>query len=818
MNSPSSTSTAGASTRTKLPSMPLPASGHARTTLPPQLLSMVGNPFDQPSFRGPLITVETHTYSFHTSRQTDMGVTQEYHSHALHKANMLLSTHQLGRSASRTRAVMMQHDQSAENKDRMPLMRGDSVELLQATPLAVSSTRYRKFKAWSAAIATIGIISLFWAGPIEPCMHLASKLTAPFHAVRLQSRGSDATLLNVFQLYPPVLIIGPDGDVELSDGSSNAPVSTALSESPRCQETLVVHSFGSSYGQPYVGPYTPASCSFNTVTWNLTVLSAGRQFDRLGSVWFGDIELFRTSTAEPTVDGIVWTYLKDMTSFLPLFKQEQTIIFDLGNLINEIYTAPFNVTLTAAFFTTDDSVVSANLILPISKHQGAAGQPSYFSYPNETASDELALPRNIRRAVVTVAATGQAQEEFWWSNVVQTTIDTFANSTLPGYSPFREVQLYIDNMLAGVAWPFPVIFTGGVVPGLWRPVVGIDAYDLKEDEIDITPWLPLLCDGATHVFTLRVSGLDDTGDGPASLSETTDDSWYLSGKVFVWLDPDGHITTGQGPVRQTPVPRLQVGSRVFRSTNGTNDTLTYQVNAQRTLTIHSTINTSRGQESATWSQVLSYSNSGNYTDGGNAQTNTQQTSGHDRSSSGYSKYYSYPLYAFSAAEMEADSLTLSAIVSRGKDVQIFGQAVFPFGLESLADAYAIEPTHKTFQGAWLSTSQNGSATYVTNQTEQTSYSFGITEQDMTFFGIEQASDGVTNRYLADVTQTEELFHRHVLAMNGSVVFDEETLIETTVDHDHHDHGSTRGLVLSGFPGSGAMFRGYEKVQSLMPGG
>ena len=101
----------------------------------------------------------------------------------------------------------------------------------------------------------------------------------------------------------------------------------------------------------------------------------------------------------------------DMTNFLPLFKQEQTIIFDLGNLINEIYTAPFNVTLTAAFFTTDESIVPADLIVPISKHEGDAGQPSYFKYPAETASDGLTLPRNIRRAVVTLAATGQAQEE-----------------------------------------------------------------------------------------------------------------------------------------------------------------------------------------------------------------------------------------------------------------------------------------------------------------------------------------------------------------------------------------------------------------------
>ena len=79
--------------------------------------------------------------------------------------------------------------------------------------------------------------------------------------------------------------------------------------------------------------------------------------------------------------------------------------------------------------------------------------------------------------------------------------DTFGE--LPGFSPFREVQLFIDGQLAGVVWPFPIIFTGGVVPGLWRPVVGIDAFDLKEDEIDITPWLPLLCDdkqiGRAHV-------------------------------------------------------------------------------------------------------------------------------------------------------------------------------------------------------------------------------------------------------------------------------------------------------------------------------
>ena len=100
-----------------------------------------------------------------------------------------------------------------------------------------------------------------------------------------------------------------------------------------------------------------------------------------------------------------------MTSFLPLFRQDQTIIFDLGNIINDIYTGPFNVTLTSSFFTDDGSIVPADEIIPVSRRQGAAGQPSYFTVPDETASNDLTLPRNIKKAVFTVAATGQSQEE-----------------------------------------------------------------------------------------------------------------------------------------------------------------------------------------------------------------------------------------------------------------------------------------------------------------------------------------------------------------------------------------------------------------------
>lgn len=66
---------------------------------------------------------------------------------------------------------------------------------------------------------------------------------------------------------------------------------------------------------------------------------------------------------------------------------------------------------------------------------------------------------------------------------------------------------------------------------LWRPIVGIDAFDLKEDEIDITPWLGLLCDGSSHNFTIKISGLNEGTNGTATLSEMTESYWLVTGKV-----------------------------------------------------------------------------------------------------------------------------------------------------------------------------------------------------------------------------------------------------------------------------------------------
>lgn len=100
-----------------------------------------------------------------------------------------------------------------------------------------------------------------------------------------------------------------------------------------------------------------------------------------------------------------------MTNYLSLFKEDQKLIFDLGNLIDDVYTGAFNVTLTATFFTAENPAKPADLILSVSKDEGAEDLASAFDLSKDTGSSSLTIPRNTKRAVFTIAATGQSNEE-----------------------------------------------------------------------------------------------------------------------------------------------------------------------------------------------------------------------------------------------------------------------------------------------------------------------------------------------------------------------------------------------------------------------
>ncbi|KAI6087431.1 hypothetical protein F4821DRAFT_108176 [Hypoxylon rubiginosum] len=436
-------------------------------------------------------------------------------------------------------------------------------------------------------------------------------------------------------------------------------------DAPACRQVLFEHSFGNSYGAPYVGQYAPPEgCEFTTAIFNLSVVSSGRQYDRLATLWLGDIEIWRTSTAMPTQSGIHWSFQKDMTIWHPLLTQDQKIIFDLGNVIDgDRYTGFFNVTLEALYYSDvyTTGFHPAKYIYPISTLSSSSNTTSLFSLPGDSGSVNLTLPRNVKNAVISLAASGNGAEEFWFTNVPTEYVNTFPSNEgwLYGYSPFREVQVLVDGQLAGVSWPFPILFTGGVDPGAWRPIVGIDAFELPSFEVDVTPWLGLLTDGQAHTFQLRVVGFDssaENGIGPVG------ENWWVSGSMFIWLDDAVEQTVAQSFRSQVAGPAFDfhssIGIAIDANGSATNTSLYFALTATRNLTVSSIIKSGTETREVTWTQNLSFSNIQNMKDLAFNQSLAMVTFGsHSSSASDVISRYTYPLNLFSAYDVVSSGAT-----------------------------------------------------------------------------------------------------------------------------------------------------------------
>ncbi|KAJ5709896.1 hypothetical protein N7493_009488 [Penicillium malachiteum] len=433
----------------------------------------------------------------------------------------------------------------------------------------------------------------------------------------------------------------------------------------------------------------------------MTVTSQGTQYDRLGLMYLGDAEVFRTSTAEPTSTGIVWTYIKEMSQYNALWQEPQKLIFELGNIITDVYTGPYNVTLTA-HFSYEDNVQNADIILPLSAKKASSNSSSEFTVPTDNTTVSYTIPDTASRAVVAISACGQSEEEFWWSNVFTEDAYDFEDSIgeLYGYSPFREIQLYIDGTIAGFVWPFPIIFTGGVAPGFWHPIVGIDAFDLRMPEIDISPFLPLLQDGKEHSFEIRVTGLNVSSDGTVSLAGTVNSYWVVTGNIFLWTD-DEKMSSKESASKssisiEAPEPKFTV-TRVIgeNKTSGENETLKYSIVAERSFKASSS--------KYTWSQDLSYSNYGYLNQQGWSQVNKQLTSGKNTiaevgGSSTNETTFSYPLLVNATYVLTDTTESISSWMSRGLTIDSTGSlGVSPYTLVSGASK--------------LDTTQSGTAYY-----------------------------------------------------------------------------------------------------------
>lgn len=388
-----------------------------------------------------------------------------------------------------------------------------------------------------------------------------------------------------------------------------------------CEEVLLTHTFANSYGKLACTSYSPPTAcgqpgDWASVIFNLTTTSIGRQYDRLGQLYLNDVEIWRTSTAEPTKIGIIWTVTRDVSKYVPMLSSEGSLCLDIGNIVDKSLnlTGSFEVTLSAKFYPpTKQFPASKKADKIINLGHGTGSRMSKF----------LTFPPNLETAFLEVFASGSGKEEFWYTNVPDEYIKKVgSNNTgdvVLGKGPFREVQIWIDDLIAGFAYPFPVIYTGGIIMSWWRPIAAIGAFDAPSYIIDISPFVPYLSDSKAHNFTLVVVG--------QGINSSINSEWIFSGSVFVTLDPSNARTTGEMITHFTDSNTTVMPLPTEYDLHSTS-LVNFVTKSYRKLSISSIVITGSGQPQVVKAeQDYSYSNQQSWIPPGTYQSVTQTSQG-----------------------------------------------------------------------------------------------------------------------------------------------------------------------------------------------
>jgi hypothetical protein len=354
-----------------------------------------------------------------------------------------------------------------------------------------------------------------------------------------------------------------------------------------CQVTLAEAQFRDF--TPYEGTYTPpGGCGdrWSKVVLRLDGKVKGRQFDRLGYLHVGGVEIFRTSTPQPSPDGIEWSVEKDVTRYSDTFRGSQDVEMLIGNVVDDTYTGIIDVKVTLTFYP--------------GKPAAHAGEPAARPDQVLTLDDRstLTTPRNSERIVAEVYATGSGGgcEEYWYLTVP----DAAPYSCQAGGGPYREVQIKVDGQLAGIAAPFPTVWTGGWSnPFLWYVVPGPRAFDIKPIEYDLTPFAGILNDGRPHRVEVSVVGVPEGQSG-----------WSAPVNVLVWQDAKSTHVGGKLTVHKS-------GDLASSSTHTPGSGHRVDTEGHHRMTVAGYVDTSHGRVTTTVSRALTNTSVHRWTDGEN---------------------------------------------------------------------------------------------------------------------------------------------------------------------------------------------------------
>ncbi len=251
----------------------------------------------------------------------------------------------------------------------------------------------------------------------------------------------------------------------------------------------------------------PADCKG---PWSKVILTAdfsispGVQYDRTAQLFFGGVNIYFGTTAEPLQSQTdTWHVERDLTDYSSLFKAAQSGYAFLGNIVGaDGLTSTIYGTFKLEFYEpniVNPAPTVADEIIPIQ----SGGNPSFTiqtSTPEITQS--VTFPKNTERLYLDVTSQSQYQEEQWFlclPTSVAGELDDCQDTA------FRETQISIDGKPAGIAPVSPWIYTGGIDPGLWVPIPGVQTLNLLPYRVDLTPFAGLLDDGNPHTVGVAVT-------------------------------------------------------------------------------------------------------------------------------------------------------------------------------------------------------------------------------------------------------------------------------------------------------------------------
>ncbi|KAJ3273584.1 hypothetical protein HDV01_004351 [Terramyces sp. JEL0728] len=410
-------------------------------------------------------------------------------------------------------------------------------------------------------------------------------LQSPSHPFSVQSLSTDTsiTYIDAFQVTHPI----------------------TLPNTPKCSSLLLEHQFPFSYGQPYVGNYTvPTECgsSWDKVVLSLNGSVSGRQFDRVGAIWIDGVEILRLTGAEPSGTPITrWSVEKDITDYSSLFGGLNSVVFAYDNVVDGTYTGIFNFTVSIDFYKGHNDQ-KPDIVLPLSLSNSSYGWAS-LPTANLTTFTLPKLPPNLVRAEVEIYVSGHGSDEY--TNLPNALAQP-QNQLYDG-GVYKEIDLFVNGKLVSFEPIPPTVYTGGMNPLLWMPIVGIDTFNLPPINFDITPFASWLFEPKANIGF--------------NVTFAANSYWLVDANLKIWVDKESKQKQFNGKLESFTLAAT-VPSELY---TGDLDNLVMNTTAKNSFAAKGSIKTSKGVVTTKVEKAVAFTNQNLITQQGNNQIFTQST-------------------------------------------------------------------------------------------------------------------------------------------------------------------------------------------------